>query len=276
MNHGLKPGDIAERMKLPASLETNFASRGYYGTLSHNSKSIYQRYIGWYDGNPANLSPLPPQPRAEKMIAYMGGAAAALVMAHEDFARGEYRWVAEITNTIVFADPTNQEARALCADAFEQLAYQAESATWRNAYLQGAQELRLGPPKMARAPVRPDFVSALPVGQMFDFLAIRIAPEKSADKRIVINWSLPDLGETYALTLENCALTYVSGHQAADARATVTLRKSVLAAMMLHQGTLADAVKAGTATVAGDASTVDDLFSMIEAFPLAFPVVEPM
>jgi alkyl sulfatase BDS1-like metallo-beta-lactamase superfamily hydrolase len=276
MNHGYKAAEIAERMALPASLETNFASRGYYGTLSHNSKSVYQRYIGWYDGNPANLAPLPPVQRAEKLVAYMGGAAAALVKAREDFANGEYRWVAEIANTIVFSDPTNQEARTLCADAFEQLGYQAESATWRNAYLQGAQELRHGAPKMLRAPVREDFVRALPVGQVFDYLAIRIDPAKSAGRRAVINWSFTDLKETYVLTLENCALSYVSRHQAADADVTVTLVKPVLTRLMLRQGTLIDAVKAGTAAVTGDASKLAGLFAMIEDFPLGFPIVEPL
>ena len=275
MNHGLKPNDIAEQMKLPASLETNFASRGYYGTLAHNSKSVYQRYIGWYDGNPANLSPLPPVPRAEKMVAYMGGAAPALIKAREDFAKGEYRWVAEITNTIVFAEPTNQEARALCADAFEQLAYQAESATWRNAYLQGAQELRHGPPKMARPPVRPDMIGALMVAQVFDFLAVRIEPSKAADKRIVINWDFADLGETYALTLENSALSYVVDHQAEDADVTVTLAKSVLTGLMLGQTTLASAEAAGAATVIGRGAVVAELFGMLDTFPLGFAIVEP-
>ena len=275
MNHGLKPNDIAEQMKLPASLETNFASRGYYGTLAHNSKSVYQRYIGWYDGNPANLSPLPPVPRAEKMVAYMGGAAPALAKARADFARGEYRWVAEVTNTIVFAEPTNQDARALCADAFEQLAYQAESATWRNAYLQGAQELRHGPPKLSRPPVRPDMISALPVAQVFDYLAVRIDPAKAAGKRMVINWDFADLGETYALTLENSALSYVVAHQAADADVSVTLAKMVLAGLMLRQTTLGAAVAAGTATVVGDGAVIAALFSMLDTFPMGFAVVEP-
>jgi alkyl sulfatase BDS1-like metallo-beta-lactamase superfamily hydrolase len=276
MNHGYKAAEIAERMALPASLETNFASRGYYGTLSHNAKSVYQRYIGWYDGNPANLSPLPPEPRAQKMIDYMGGAGSALVKAREDFAKGEYRWVADIANTIVFADPSNQDARALCADAFEQLGYQAESATWRNAYLQGAQELRHGPPKMLRAPVREDFVRALPVEQIFDYLAVRIDPTKAAGKRLVINWSFVDLKETYALILENCALSFVAGHQAADADVSLALTKPVLTRLMLRQGTLADAMKAGEATVAGDPAKLAALFAMIEDFPLGFPIVEPL
>ncbi len=276
MNHGFKAAEIAERMALPASLETNFASRGYYGTLSHNSKSVYQRYIGWYDGNPANLQPLTPVPRAEKMVEYMGGAAAALVKARADFAKGEYRWVAEIANTIVFSDPSNLAARSLCADAFEQLGYQAESATWRNAYLQGAQELRHGAPKMARQPVREDFVRALPVGQVFDFLAVRIDPAKSAGKRTVINWSFSDLNETYVLTLENCALSYVAGHQATDADVSVQLSKPVLTGLMLRTGKLKDAVALGTATVSGDASKLVELFGMLDEFPLGFAIVEPL
>ena len=275
MNHGLKPGEIAERIALPASLETNFASRGYYGTLAHNSKSIYQRYMGWYDGNPANLSPLPPVPRAEKMVAYMGGSAPALVKAREDFAKGEYRWVAEIANTIVFAEPQNQDARALCADAFEQLGYQAESATWRNAYLQGAQELRHGLPKLGRQPVRPDVVAALPVAQVFDYLAVRIDPAKAAGRRMVINWAFTDLDADYALTLENSALSYVVGHRVAAADVTITLARPVFSALMLQETTLAAAEAAGSATVIGNGARIAELLAMLDTFPLAIAIVEP-
>ncbi len=144
MNHGLKAAEIAERVALPKSLEKEWHVRGYYGTFSHNAKSVYQRYLGWYDANPANLNPLPPVERAKKTVAYMGGAEAAIARAREDFANGEYRWVADAMSQIVFAEPENRAARELGADALEQLGYQSESATWRNAYLQGARELRGG------------------------------------------------------------------------------------------------------------------------------------
>src|SRR5712692_5785201 len=142
MNHGLKASEIAERLALPQSLARTWHVRGYYGTISHNAKAIYQHYLGWYDANPANLNPLPPVERGRTYVEYMGGADAAIARAREDFAKGEYRFVAEAMSHVVFADPANVEARQLGADSSEQLGYAAESATWRNAYLLGALELR--------------------------------------------------------------------------------------------------------------------------------------
>jgi alkyl sulfatase BDS1-like metallo-beta-lactamase superfamily hydrolase len=152
VSHGYKAAEIAERLTLPKSLGTSWHVRGYYGTLSHNAKSVYQRYIGWYDANPANLNPLPPVERGRKYVEYMGGAEAVIRRARDDFARGEYRFVAEAMSHVVFADPANAQARQLGADALEQLGYAAESATWRNAYVLGALELRQGlPAAVARA-----------------------------------------------------------------------------------------------------------------------------
>src|SRR5499433_4180476 len=159
MNHGYRPAEIAERLALPKGLASTWHVRGYYGTMSHNAKAVYQRYLGWYDGNPANLNPLPPVERGRKYVEYMGGADAVIRRARADFERGEYRFVAEAMSHVVFADPTNTQARALGADALEQLGYAAESAIWRNAYLLGARELRQGlATGLARAPVSPDVV----------------------------------------------------------------------------------------------------------------------
>ena len=151
MNHGLTATEIAETIKLPASLEGAWHGRGYYGHIRHNVKAIYQKYLGWYDANPVHLDPLPPVEAGKKYVEYMGGAAAILDRARKDFAKGEFRFVAEALSHLVFADPDNQAARALLADTFEQLGYAAESATWRNAYLFGAQELRQGMPKTLAA-----------------------------------------------------------------------------------------------------------------------------
>ena len=144
MNKGWRPAEIAEAIDLPPGLAERWSVRGYYGTVSHNVKAVYQRYLSWYDGNPCNLHPLPPAPAARKFVEYMGGAAAVIARAKADFAKGEFRWVAQVMKEVVFAEPDNIEARALCADALEQMGYQAESATWRNAFLYGAQELRHG------------------------------------------------------------------------------------------------------------------------------------
>jgi alkyl sulfatase BDS1-like metallo-beta-lactamase superfamily hydrolase len=276
MNHGYKPAEIAERLALPETLAAAWHVRGYYGTLSHNSKSVYQRYLGWYDGNPANLEPLPPVERGRKYVEYMGGADAALARAREDLARGEYRFVAEAMSHLVFADPANAEARQLGAAALEQLGYAAESATWRNAYLLGALELRRGLGETgARAPVSPDVVRAMSLDLFFDYLAVRLDGERAEGKRIVVNWVFPALGERYVLTLENCALTYLGGRRSERADATVTLERAVLDRLVLRETTFAEAVERGHARVDGDAGRVIELFGLLDDFTLMFEVVEP-
>ena len=276
MNHGYKAAEIAERLTLPKSLASTWHARGYYGTLSHNAKAVYQRYLGWYDANPANLNPLPPVERGRKYVEYMGGAEAAIRRAREDFARGEYRFVAEAMSHVVFADPSNADARGLGADALEQLGYAAESATWRNAYLLGALELRQGPPGAgARAPISPDVVRAMSLDLFFDYLGVRLNGEKAEGRRLVINWVFSDLGRGYVLTLENCALTYLADRRSDGADATVTLERAVLNRLVLREMPFADAVQRGLVAVDGDPARVVELFGLLDDFTLMFEVVEP-
>jgi alkyl sulfatase BDS1-like metallo-beta-lactamase superfamily hydrolase len=276
MNHGWKAAEIAERLTLPKSLSETWHVRGYYGTLSHNSKAVYQRYLGWYDANPANLNPLPPVERGRKYVEYMGGAHAAIARALGDFERGEYRFVAEAMSHVVFADPSNTEARQLGADALEQLGYAAESATWRNAYLLGAFELRQGVPStVARAPVSPDVLRAMNVEQIFDLLGVRLNSEKAEGRRIVINWVFPDLGRTFVLNLENCALTYLVDRRGDRADATVTLDCATLDRLILRELPFADAMQSGSVRVDGDATKVGELLGLLDDFTLMFEVIEP-
>jgi alkyl sulfatase BDS1-like metallo-beta-lactamase superfamily hydrolase len=276
MNHGLRPADIAERLALPPELARAWHARGYYGTLSHNAKAVYQRYLGWYDANPANLQPLPPVERARKYVEYMGGAEAARRRARDDFGRGEYRFVAEAMSHLVFADPGDAEARALGADALEQLGYQAESATWRNAYLLGARELRGGTPDLAaRAPVSPDVVRAMPLDLFFDYLAVRVDGERAAGVALALNWVVEDTGERYALTLSNGALTYRADRQHTRAHATVTLARAALDRLALRETTLADATSSGALRIDGDRGALATLFGLLDDFRMMFPVVEP-
>jgi alkyl sulfatase BDS1-like metallo-beta-lactamase superfamily hydrolase len=275
MNHGWKAAEIAERLALPAGLASTWHVRGYYGTLSHNAKAVYQRYLGWYDANPASLNPLPPVERGRKYVEYMGGAEAARRRAREDFARGEYRFVAEAMSHLVFADPADAEARALGADALEQLGYQAESATWRNAYLLGALELRGGTLAAARAPVSPDVVRAMTLDLFFDYLAVRLDGERAEGRALAINWVLSDTGQRYALTLANCALTYRAERQHRQADATVTLERPALDRLVLRELTLDDAIASGTVRVEGDRARLAELFALLDDFVLLFPVVEP-
>ncbi|HKZ04592.1 MAG TPA: alkyl sulfatase dimerization domain-containing protein [Methylomirabilota bacterium] len=276
MNHGWKSAEIAERLALPPGLAETWHVRGYYGTLSHNAKAVYQRYLGWYDANPANLAPLPPVERAKKYVEYMGGAAAARERARADFERGEYRFVAEAMSHLVFADPADAEARGLAADAFEQLGYQAESATWRNAYLLGAHELRGGTPSAAaRAPVSPDVVRAMPLDLFFDYLAVRLDGERAQSRAFTINWVLTDTDERYTLTLARSALTYRAGRQRADAAATVRLARPVLDRLVLRELTLEAALAGGAIVVEGERARLAELFELLDDFALMFPVVEP-
>jgi len=276
MNHGFKAAEIAERLALPRGLAATWHVRGYYGTLSHNSKSVYQRYLGWYDANPASLDPLPPVERGGKYVEYMGGAAAALARAREDYARGEYRFVAEVMSHLVFADPANREARRLGADALEQMGYAAEAATWRNAYLLGALELRQGrPDTTARAPVSPDLVRSMTLDLFFDYLAVRLNGERADGERSVLNWIFPDLDRRYVLTLQNCALTYLAERQAERPDATITLARPVLDRLVLRELTIEAALAQGLATIAGDPKPVVRLFGLLDDFALMFDVIEP-
>ena len=276
INHGFKAAEIAERLALPRGLSATWHVRGYYGTLSHNSKSVYQRYLGWYDANPASLDPLPPVERGGKYVEYMGGAAAALARAREDYARGEYRFVAEVMSHLVFADPANREARRLGADALEQMGYAAEAATWRNAYLLGALELRQGrPDTTARAPVSSDLVRSMTLDLFFDYLAVRLNGERAEGERSVLNWVFPDLDRRYVLTLQNCALTYLAERQAERPDATITLARPVLDRLVLRELTIDAALAQGLATIAGDPKPVVRLFGLLDDFALMFDVIEP-
>ena len=206
----------------------------------------------------------------------MGGAAAAIARAREDFARGEYRFVAEAMSHVVFADPANAEARQLGADALEQLGYAAESATWRNAYLLGALELRQGAAaSAARAPVSADVVRAMSLDLFFDYLGVRLNGEKAEGRRLVINWIFPDLDRGYVLNLENCALTYLADRQSDEADATVTLERAALDRLVLRELGFAEAIQRGVVTVAGDAHKVIELFDLLDGFTLMFDVIEP-
>jgi len=276
MNHGLKPAEIAERLALPKSLAGTWHVRGYYGTLSHNSKAVYQRYLGWYDANPANLNPLPPVERGSKYVEYMGGAEAAIARARADFDKGQYRFVAEAMSHVVFADPSNTEARRLGADALEQMGYAAESATWRNAYLLGAFELRQGHAStVARAPVSPDVLRAMSVEHIFDLLGVRLNGEKAEGRRIVLNWVFEDLARTYVLNLENCALTYLAGRRSDRADATVTLDRATLDRVLQGELPIPEAVQSGRLRIDGDPSRLTELFGLFDTFNLMFDVVEP-
>ncbi len=276
MNHGLTATEIAETIRLPASLDGAWHARGYYGHIRHNVKAIYQKYLGWYDANPVNLDPLPPEAAGRKYVEYMGGAAALLERAMKDFAKGEFRFVAQAVGHLVFAEPDNRAARALLADTFEQLGYAAESATWRNAYLFGAQELRQGMPKAPARPAMPrETLAALRTEQLWDVLGVRLNGPKAEGKHIVLNWSFTDTGENFVLTLENCALTYIAGEQATTADASFALARGVLDEVIAKLTSFPEAVASGKIKVSGNPMRLGELMALMDEFPRMFEIVEP-
>lgn len=275
LNHGLTPTEIAEQLKLPPSLANDWAARGYYGTLSHNAKAVYQFYLGWYDANPADLNPLPRAEEARKQVEYMGGAEATIKRAREDYKAGQYRWVASVMSKVVFADPANRDARELGADALEQLGYQSEAATWRNAYLLGALELRGGVGPQPPALVNAELLKGISIDLAFDFLGVRLNAAKAEGKTIVINWTFTDLNETYVMNLENSALTHTAGKLSDKADASVTLTRAALDAITLKQRTFLGSILTGDVSVGGNPLKLRELFGLLDEFSTGFEVVEP-
>jgi alkyl sulfatase BDS1-like metallo-beta-lactamase superfamily hydrolase len=275
LNHGLTPTEIAEKLQLPASLAGEWSARGYYGTLSHNAKAVYQFYLGWYDANPADLNPLPRAEAARKQVEYMGGSDAVLKRAREDFAKGQYRWVASVTSELVFADPANKAARDLGADALEQLGYQSEAATWRNAYLTGAAELRGGVPQGPGSSANAELLKGVSIDLAFDFLGVRLNAAKAEGKHIVINWTFTDSNQTFVMNLENSALTHRAGPLSDQADAGVKLTRAALDAITLKQRSFLGSLVTGDVSISGNPLKLRELFGLLDEFTPDFDIVEP-
>ena len=265
-NQGLRPTEIAARLRLPAEFSESHV-QGYYGTVSHNTRSVYNRYLGWYDGNPANLNPLPPTEAGANYVEFMGGASAVLARARDCFERGEYRWVAQVVNHVVFADPSNREARSLQADALEQLGYQSESATWRNAYLMGAKELREGTPDWGRIPTR-DMSQAMAAEHLFDVIGIRFDPDAFDAGPVTFNVRITDLGEDHVLGVGRSAVHHRVHSVAPDAVASVRTDRATLFAALNDPSAL------DSAEVTGDRPLLHSLLAGLTVFTTA-PLIEP-
>jgi alkyl sulfatase BDS1-like metallo-beta-lactamase superfamily hydrolase len=239
-------------------------------------KAIYQKYLGWYDANPVNLDPLPPVESGKKYVEYMGGRDAILARAKKDFDKGGFRFVAQALSHLVFAEPDDHAARAMLADTFEQLGYAAESSTWRNAYLFGAQELRQGMPKTPPRPPMPrETLAALRTEQLWDVLGVRLNGPKAEGKRIVLNWTFTDTGETFVLNLENSALTYTEGVQSERADASFTLARATLDEVIAKQTSFPEAVTTGKVKLSGNPMKLAELMGIMDEFPRMFEIVEP-
>ncbi len=276
LNHGYTMIEIAEMFELPESLSGVWSVRGYYGSVNHDVKSAYVSYLGWFDGNPATLHPLPPAEASKRYVEFMGGADAILAKAKAYFEKGEYRWVAQVVNHVVFADPKNQFARNLQADALEQLGYQAESGPWRNFYLTGARELREGVRKLdASSTASPDSLRAMSLELLLDFVGTRIIGPKAAGKTITLNVKFTDTNEQFVVGLENAAIHYMMGTQAERSDATITLTHEMLEEALLGRISPLKAITTGKIRVEGSVSKLAELASLFDTFDFWFNIVTP-
>ncbi len=276
INQGYTSDEISNMIKLPEALNKNWYTRQYYGTVAHNSKAVYQKYMGWYDANPVNLNPLMPSESAKKWVEYLGDVDEVLRMAKADFDRGEYQWVAEITNTLVYADPANEAARLLCADALEQMGYQAESGPWRNAYLTAALELRHGNQALnaAQPKTSAGFLKEMTSDMIFDYMAIRMDKQMLAEHDFTMNVTLMDVGQQHVLHVKNGVLLVYKNTRREDADVSITCPKNAL--LYLLQG---NEEAFAAVPVKGDASLVTLLMQSMNQFPIggiqAFNIIEP-
>ena len=271
MSHGYVPSEIADVIEFPPSLARLWHLRGYYGTLKHNVRGIYAYYLGWYDGNPATLDPLPPRETARKTLEYMSGVDAVLARAREDHEAGNYRWVVHDLDLVMWAFPDHGEARELSAAAHTQLGYGAENATWRNAYLSAAQELRDGVPSGTKNPrsLR-DVTKGMSVLLALNALSVRLNGSKAVGSGFVINWKMSDTGEACHSELTNAVLINRDGTDP-QADATVELSRSALGRFVLGEIGLGE-LERGGARIAGEAGALADLAKMLDHFPPWFPV----
>jgi alkyl sulfatase BDS1-like metallo-beta-lactamase superfamily hydrolase len=272
-NQGMTPLEIAEHLSLPPEFLAQGHTRGFYGDLVHNVKAVFQRYLSWYDGNPSRLHPHPPTEVGKRYVDFMGGPDEVVAKALVAFEAGDYRWVAEVLNHVVFGFPENAAGRALQADTYEQLGYQAESATFRNAYLTAAYELRLGPPKGRRA-MSVGLLDAITVDQLFELMAVRVKSEDVEGVQAVVQWSFTDLSEDWVLELSNRALHAWKG-SAETPGVSVTLTRAQLVGVVTGSVNMVEAVQSGAVTLTGDPAVLISVLGNLQRFEGGWPIVEP-
>ena len=274
INAGYTAREIADMVKLPKSLSEYFGVRGYYGDLRHNVKAVYQFYIGNYDGNPANLNPLPPQESAKHYLELIGGTDKAVAAAQTAYDKGDYRWAAELLNHAVFGDPSSKAAKELLAKTYEQMGYMSEASTWRNTYLTGAQELRNGPP--TKAPSKASLMEMLlqtPMERFLEAMAASLNGPDAEGKDFKVNLVLTDLKETYVLWIENSVLHFRSGEAAADANATLTLTKDIFVKMIAGTASIKDTLFSDDLKVTGSKIDLARFFGLLDKAPGNFAIV---
>jgi alkyl sulfatase BDS1-like metallo-beta-lactamase superfamily hydrolase len=273
LNKGMTGPEIAEEIVLPPELDHAWHARGYYGSVSHNVKAIYQRYMGWYDGNPAHLWAHPPVEAGRRYVEFMGGADAVVARARHSYAAGDFRWVAEVLDHVVFAQPEHEAARELLADTYEQLGYGCENGTWRSAYLAAARELRHG---AFGTPVAtsPGMLAALSPEQVFDAIAVRVDGPACWQERLTLDVHLTDTGQAFRLTLRNGVLSHTAVLPDTPADAVLRLPAAGLVAVATGATDPAALAAAGV-RVDGDPTALGRLVGALEAPDPDFAIVTP-
>ena len=275
-NKGVTINEIHNQLAVPDVLAHQWYNRGYHGSYSHNVRGIINKYLGFYDANPANLNKLSPQESSIKYIDLMGGEDNVLTQAAKAFEEGEYRWVAELLNHLIFAQPGNEKAKHLQADTLEQLGYQAENAGWRNSYLAAAFELRHGIPKTAKATkAGADIIKAMSSGLIFDFLGVRLNTEKALAHHFKINFIFPDRKEKFLLELSNAHLNNIENIQDKHADLTVTINRKDLELLLLKQQSFEQLFNSGAMKLDGNDRIFGQLLMMMDDFPFWFNIITP-
>lgn len=277
-NQGYTPLEIAERLELPESLARRWHNRGYYGTVSHNSKATYQLYLGFFDGHPANLEPHPPVEAGRRYVELAGGPDALLAHARSAYDRGDYRWVAEVVKHLVFADPGDERARWLLADAFEQLGYQAESGPWRNFYLTGARELRATEPGLEAtgiAGTSRDILDGMSTDMFFDYLAVGLDGRKAADVEMAIELEFPDRDEQWLLEISNGVLRYYPGRRVDDPTFALRIDRGDFVAVLQGTKELPKLLREDRAELDGGLIALARFGGLFERATPDFPIIEP-
>lgn len=278
LNQGYTGIEIAESLELPPAIADSWHTRGYYGSVSHNVKAIYQRYMGWFDGNPAHLWEHPPVESARRHVDFMGGAEEVLRKAQAAYDAGDYRWVAQVVNYVIFADPSNEAAKQLQASTYEQLGYGAENATWRNFYLMGAYELRRGNVGTPTKASSPTMMAALSVEQVFDAISLRIDGPKAWHEKSVSDWRITDENRTHRVELRNGLMIHhdrFDGDDLPPAEATFTLSRGALIGVLLAGQDIGAAVRSGAVQVEGDPSGLGRVIAVLDEPDTAFNIVTP-
>ena len=273
MNQGQTAPEIAEALVQPPELAGQWFNHGYYGTYSHNSKAVYQFYLGWYDGNPSNLNPWPPQERAKRYVAALGGAKKAIALAKKAMAEGDYRWASELLNHVVFADPANQQGRALLADSYEQQGYQAESAIWRNQFLSAARDLRQGYTPGGNSTQSQDLIAAVPTQLLMDSMATRYDPARLAAP-VAINIELTDRGEVIGIEAGKTVLLARVGQPVAKPAVVLKGPRRLILGLLFLKLPLAQLQAAGL-KVEGNPGAIAALQAALDPVPGGFTIVEP-